>query len=180
MRPGEGKQPFGLHFLHDRLPFDMLVAWIGDLATRDLTRDKWAVQFHTKPFAKFTVIRHCTPDPRNRHLEFDSLLDTVIHNTQPPGCILAQPDTKCNSLVARRPTSQRLKLLHDAIRANAFPLLRRKEGMSTWYNSRRVHGVARANFLRYTPKSPILPPPDNNISFSRPLGLAASMLDSCH
>src|ERR1700746_4097540 len=55
MRPGEGKQLFRLHFLHDRLPFEMLVTGICDLATRDLTLDKWAIQFHTKPFAKFTV-----------------------------------------------------------------------------------------------------------------------------
>src|SRR5262249_40155036 len=63
MRPGEGKQPFRLHSLYDSLPFDMLVAGVCDLATRDLTRDKWAIQFHTKPVAKFTVIRHSTPDP---------------------------------------------------------------------------------------------------------------------
>src|SRR5262245_49127825 len=101
MRPGEGKQPFRLHFLHDRLPFEMLVAGICNLATRDLTLDKWAIQFHTKPFAKFTVIRHSTPDPCNRCLEFNPLHDTVIHYTQPPGCILPQTDAKSNLLVAR-------------------------------------------------------------------------------
>src|SRR5215469_3914633 len=100
MRPGEGKQSFRLHFLHDRLPFEMLVAGICNLATRDLTLNKWAIQFHTKPFAKFTVIRQRTPDPRNRCLKFNTLLDMVIH-TPPPGCILAQTDTKSNPLVAR-------------------------------------------------------------------------------
>src|SRR5215831_21161164 len=33
MRPGEAEQPFGLHFLYDRLPFDMFVARVRDLAT---------------------------------------------------------------------------------------------------------------------------------------------------
>src|SRR5207249_6789719 len=55
MRPGEGKQPFRLHFFYDCLPFEMLVAGICNLVMRDLTRDKWDIQFHTKPFAKFTV-----------------------------------------------------------------------------------------------------------------------------
>src|SRR5215472_4594946 len=101
MRPGEGKQPFRLHFLHDGLPFEMLVAGICNLATRDLTLHKRALQSHTKPCAKFTVIRHRTPDPRNRCFELDTLFDTVIHYMQPPGCILPQADSKCNLLVAR-------------------------------------------------------------------------------
>src|SRR6266436_9748133 len=87
--PGEGKEPFGLHFLHDGLPFDVLVARIGHLATRDLTGPEWAIQFHAKPLAKLPVIRQRTPDARNGRLEFHALLNTVVHFKQPPGCILA-------------------------------------------------------------------------------------------
>src|SRR5271167_813848 len=87
--PGEGKEPFWLHFLHDGLPFDVLVARMGNLATRDLTRYEWAIQFHTKPLAELTVIRQCTPDPPRRGLEFNTLLNTVVHIKQPHGCILA-------------------------------------------------------------------------------------------
>src|SRR5271157_911080 len=100
MGPCEGKEPFGFHFLHDGLPFDVLVARIGNMAPRHLTRYKWAIQFHAKPFAKLAVIRQRTPDPRNRCLEFDALLDTVVHVKQPPGCILAWRRTKSNPLVA--------------------------------------------------------------------------------
>src|SRR6266850_791063 len=98
--PGEGKEPFGLHFLHDGLPFDVLVARIGNLATRDLTRYERAIEFHTKPVAELTVIRQRTPDPRNRRLELNPLLNTVLHLRQPPGCILTQPDRKRNLFVA--------------------------------------------------------------------------------
>src|SRR5215472_9260618 len=79
MRPGKGKKPLGLHLLHDGLPFNVLVAGICHLATRDLPRDKWAIQFHSKPFAKFPVIRQGAPDPRNRRLEFNPFLNAVSH-----------------------------------------------------------------------------------------------------
>src|SRR5262249_15874726 len=61
--PGEGKEPFGLHFLHDGLPFEVLVARVGNLPTRDLTWYERAIQFHAKPLAELTVICQCTPDP---------------------------------------------------------------------------------------------------------------------
>src|SRR5208282_978724 len=44
--PGEREEPFGLHFLNNGLPFEVLVARIGDLATRDLTRYKGTIQLH--------------------------------------------------------------------------------------------------------------------------------------
>src|SRR5262249_43767014 len=52
---------------------------IGHLAPRDLPRDKWAIQFHAKPLAKFPIIRQGAPDPRNRRLEFNPFLDAVRH-----------------------------------------------------------------------------------------------------
>ena len=85
---GEGKESFGLHFLHEGLPFDVLVARIGNLATRDLTRYEWAIQFHTKPLAKLPVIRQRTSDARNWRLEFNALFNAVVHLKQPPSCIL--------------------------------------------------------------------------------------------
>src|SRR5207253_1659864 len=81
--PGERKEPLGLHFLHDGLPFEVLVARIGNLPTRHLTRYKGAIQFHPKPLAKPPVIRQRTPDARNWRLEFNALLNTVVHSTQP-------------------------------------------------------------------------------------------------
>src|SRR5713101_4856590 len=103
MRPGEGKEPFGFHLLHEGLPFHVLVTGIGHLAPRDLTGHERAVQFHAKPLAEFAVIGERAPDPRNRRLEFDTLfnlLHTVSHVTQSSGCILMRADWKCNLFVA--------------------------------------------------------------------------------
>src|SRR6266850_2988995 len=77
--PGEGKEPFRLHFLHDGLPFDVLVARIGNLATRDLPWYERAIQFHAKPLAELTVIRQRPPDPRNWRFEFDTFLNSILH-----------------------------------------------------------------------------------------------------
>src|SRR5208282_3274847 len=77
--PGKRKEPLGLHFLHDRFPFDMLIARMSNLAARDLTRYKRAVQLYAKPLAKLAVIRQRTPDPRNRRFEFNTLFNAVIH-----------------------------------------------------------------------------------------------------
>ncbi len=93
--PGEGKEPFGLHLLHHGLPFDVLVARVGNMAARDLARHERAIQFHAKPFAELTVIRQRAPDPRNRRLEFNSLLNSIVAIfRQPPGCRLARRDSK--------------------------------------------------------------------------------------
>ncbi len=59
-----------------------------------------AFQFDTKPLAKLPVIRQRAPDPRNGRLEFNTLLNPVIHIKQPPGCILAWRGTKSNLAVA--------------------------------------------------------------------------------
>src|SRR6202011_5683378 len=98
--PGEGKEPFRLHFLHDGLPFEVLVARIGHLATRDLAGYERPIQFHAKPIAELPVIRQRAPDARNGRLQFNALLNTVVHLKQPPGCILAWPVEKRNLLVA--------------------------------------------------------------------------------
>src|ERR1700730_10379442 len=98
--PREGKKSFGFHFLHDGLPFEVLIARICNLATRNLALHEWAIQFHAKPLAKFAVVRQRTPDPRERRLEFNTLLNTVIRHKQPPGCILIYAVRKCNRLVA--------------------------------------------------------------------------------
>src|ERR1700716_2271311 len=100
MGPCERKELFGFDFLHDGLPFDVLVAWIGNMATRHLTRYKWAIQFHLEPLAKLAVIRQRTPDPRNRRLELNALLDSVIHSMQPPSCLISLRHTKSNPAVA--------------------------------------------------------------------------------
>src|ERR1035438_1485034 len=98
--PGEGKEPFRLHLLHDGLPYYMLVARVGYGAPRDLTRYEWAIEFHAKPPPKLTVVRQCAPHPRNRRRKFHALLDAVVHLKQPPGCILARRGRKSNLLVA--------------------------------------------------------------------------------
>src|ERR1700730_13985227 len=86
--PGEGEELFGLHFLHVGFPDDVLVPRMCNVATRDLPCHEWAIQFHSKPLAKLTIIRQRAPDPRNRRLECNALLNTIIHIEQPPGCIL--------------------------------------------------------------------------------------------
>src|SRR5277367_4686755 len=100
MGPCEGKEPLVLDLLHDRLPFDVLVAGMSNLAARNLTLNERAVEFHVKPLAEFTVIRERAPDPRNGSLEFDALLDVVVHCTQPLGCTLAKLSRKGNLVVA--------------------------------------------------------------------------------
>src|SRR6266481_5683232 len=87
--PSKAEEAFGLHFLHDGVPFEVLIARIRDLATRDLTRHERAIEFHAEPLAELTVIRQRAPDARNGGFEFDALLNTVVHLRQPPGCILA-------------------------------------------------------------------------------------------
>src|SRR4029077_17441640 len=77
--PSEGKKSFGLHFLHNGLPFEVFVAGIRNLAARDLTRHKRAIQLHPKQFPKLTVVRYASPDPRNWRLEFNAFLNAVIH-----------------------------------------------------------------------------------------------------
>src|SRR6266852_2606318 len=101
MVPGKRKEPFGLHFLYDCSPFDVLVTGIGNLPARNLTYYERTIEFHSKPLAKFTVIRQGMPYPRNRRLEFNTLLNAVIHFRQPPGCILARADRTRNLFVAR-------------------------------------------------------------------------------
>src|SRR5580698_9614864 len=90
MGPGERKEPLRLHFLHRGLPLDVLVAGISHLATGDLAGHKWSVHLHAKPLAKLAVIGQGAPDSRNRRLEFNALLNTVVHFRQPPGCILTR------------------------------------------------------------------------------------------
>ena len=55
---------------------------------------------YAKPLAKLAVIRQRTPDPRNRGLQFNALLNSVIHLKQPPGCTLVQGEPKSNPMVA--------------------------------------------------------------------------------
>src|SRR6266850_7128079 len=97
--PSEGKEPFMLDFLHHGLPFEVFVARISNLAARDLTGYERAIQFHSKPLAKFPVICERTPDARNWSLEFNTLLNSVVHIKQPQGCILTWRDTKSNRVV---------------------------------------------------------------------------------
>src|SRR5579863_1934243 len=106
--PREGKEPFGLHLLHDGLPFDVLIAGVRDVAARDLARNERAIQFHAKPLAELMVIGKGAPDSGNRRVQFNTLLNSMIHVKQPLSCILAQPDWKCNRSVALscRPTWQ--------------------------------------------------------------------------
>src|SRR4029077_9209677 len=100
MGPGEGKEALVLHFLHDRLPSDVLIAGIINPARGHLTRYKWAIQLHAKPLAKLAVVSQRTPDPRNRRLELNALFNSVIHIRQPPSCILSLRGTKSNPSVA--------------------------------------------------------------------------------
>src|SRR6267142_974761 len=98
--PGEGKEPLRLYLLYHSLPFDLLVTRIGNVTTRDLAGNERTIQFHAKPLAEFIVIGQRSPHSRNRRLEFDTLLNTVIHVKQPPGCILPPPAIKGNRFVA--------------------------------------------------------------------------------
>ena len=91
MRPGEGKQPFRLHSLDHRLPFDVFVARIGYVATRYLALDERAVEFDPKPFPKFAIVRERTPHARDRSLQINLLFDAIV----PEG------NEKGNQMVAR-------------------------------------------------------------------------------
>ena len=66
--PREGKEPFGLHLLHDGLPVDMLVSGMSNLTPRNLTPHEWAIELHRKPLAELTIVRQGAPDLRNRCL----------------------------------------------------------------------------------------------------------------
>jgi hypothetical protein len=96
----EGEKPLWLHFLHNLLPFDVLIARMGNLAAHDLTGHKRAVQLHTEPLAELAVIRQGPPDARNWRFEFNTLLDSIVIIMQPQNCILARPDRNGNHLVA--------------------------------------------------------------------------------
>ncbi|SPE26429.1 hypothetical protein SBA2_30094 [Acidobacteriia bacterium SbA2] len=98
--PGEREETFRLHFLDHRFPFDVFVPRVSDVTARDLARHEGALQFHAKPLAELAVIRQGAPDPRNRRLQLNALLDSVFHVVQPPGCRLAGPRGKCNLFVA--------------------------------------------------------------------------------
>src|ERR1700739_225747 len=98
--PCERKKPFGFHFLHDGLPFKVLIAGVGDVAAGNFAGHEWAVEFHAEPLAEFAVVGEGTPDAGDRSFEFDTLFDAVIFHMQPPGCILMRYWRKSNLVVA--------------------------------------------------------------------------------
>src|SRR5215470_4530210 len=86
--PAEREQALRLHFLDRDLPFDVLVAGVGDVAPRHAPDREWAVELDAKPGAELTMIGECTPDAGNGRLQVDLLFDAIAH-AQPPGCVSA-------------------------------------------------------------------------------------------
>ena len=81
--PSERKEPFGLHFLHDGFPFEVLIAGVGNLAARDLTRYERTLQFHAKPLVELAVVRQGTPDSRTWRLKFNAFnAVSILRNLQ--------------------------------------------------------------------------------------------------
>ena len=118
MVPGERKKPFRFDFLYDCPPSDVLVARISHLPARNLTDYEWAIEFHAKPLAKFTVVGQRTPHARDGRFEFHIFLNTIMCHKQPPGCIVARPDAKCNLLVALSMAVRSTRSFHHA----GFPI----------------------------------------------------------
>src|SRR6266542_3691362 len=85
--PGEGEESLGLHLLDCRLPFEVLIPRMSDLAARDPATYERPVELYAKPYAELAVIRDCAPHPRYRRLQLDTFFDAIGHR-EPPGCIL--------------------------------------------------------------------------------------------
>src|SRR5207248_11053859 len=77
--PGETEEALGLDLLYHRLPADMLVAGVGDLALRELTGYERTLQLHVKPLAELAMVGECAPHPRHRRLELEAFLDALVH-----------------------------------------------------------------------------------------------------
>src|SRR6516164_4092692 len=77
--PCEGEQSRSLHLLDSGLPSDVLKAGVGYAAGRHLPRREGTIQLHPEPFAKLVVIGQRPPNPLNRGVQFDALLDTIRH-----------------------------------------------------------------------------------------------------
>jgi hypothetical protein len=83
--PGKREEPFMLYLLYRHFPSYVLIAWVGNLAARDLMH-KGAIQFYLKPFAELTIVSQRKPDPGDRCLEFNALFDAILHK-QPASCL---------------------------------------------------------------------------------------------
>src|SRR3982074_1260300 len=59
--PGEAEETLGLDRLYDRLPADMLVAGVGDLALRELTGYEGTLEFYPEPLAELTMVGERAP-----------------------------------------------------------------------------------------------------------------------
>src|SRR5690242_17955339 len=108
MRPGKGEESFGLHFLDDGFPLDVLVSGIGHVAGGNLSCDKWPVELDAKPFPEFTIVGESAPDAGNRSVEFDAFFNAVSHKyatsrlhiisseikMQPDGCVFVPHSQK--------------------------------------------------------------------------------------
>src|SRR5580704_1392053 len=85
--PGEGEEPLVLHLLNNRLPSEVFVPRIGDLAMRNLPWREGAIYFDTEPLTKLLIVRERAPHAGYWCLEFNAFFDTVrviVHFMQPP------------------------------------------------------------------------------------------------
>src|SRR5262249_5647039 len=124
--PGERKQSFRLHVLHHDLPLEVLVAGIGNVSPRDLSRDEGAVERHAKPLAELAMIRQRAPDPGNWRSELETLLDAIAwaglwqaerfqlverHRPALPGALRGVPDLGRHDMEGLVDTDPRLLAL---------------------------------------------------------------------
>ena len=91
---------FGLDFLDDGFPFEVLVAGPGDEAGGCLAGDEGGVEFNAKPLAELLMIGQGAPDAGDGCGDEDLFFDAVGLHRQPPGCIVVEVVAKCNLLVA--------------------------------------------------------------------------------
>src|SRR6516165_5250607 len=120
MRPPEGKEPLGLHLLDERLPSDVLIARVGNLAPRDLAQDERAIQLDAEPLAEFPIVCQRAPHLRRRRLQFNALFDPVARHMQPRGCILTDASEKGNLSVAPLVLALSTGAIQRVLVGNAF------------------------------------------------------------
>src|SRR5579863_2946772 len=77
--PGEAEQPLALHALHHHLHAQVLVARVGDLSGGRLPGVEGLLHPDAELAAELLVVGQCAPYPRGRGLQFDALLDSILH-----------------------------------------------------------------------------------------------------
>jgi len=102
--PGEGEEFLWLHFLDDGVPFEVFVAWPGDVSRGGFAGDEGSVEVDAEPLAEFFVVGEGAPDTGDGGVEVDFFADFVggggHFDWQPRSCRLRLVAIICNRFVA--------------------------------------------------------------------------------